>query len=81
MTRDEAITKAEEALGFKTIQAGAQSIEARKFVDIAAALGLLTGAWLVIFGVLLIAIGWKLRGIIRDLEHEARGLRQEPRVG
>lgn len=47
----------------------------------AAVLGLLTGAWLVIFGVLLIAIGWKLRGIIRDLEHEARGLRQEPRVG
>jgi uncharacterized membrane protein HdeD (DUF308 family) len=47
----------------------------------AAALGLLTGAWLVIFGVLLIAIGWKLRGIMRDLEREARGLRQEPRVG
>ena len=47
----------------------------------ATVLGLLTGAWLVIFGVLLIAIGWKLRGIIRDLEHEARGLRQEPRVG
>lgn len=47
----------------------------------ATVLGLLTGAWLVIFGVLLIAIGWKLRGIIRDLEREARGLRQEPRVG
>lgn len=47
----------------------------------AAALGLLTGAWLLIFGILLIAIGWKLRGIIRALEHEARNLRQEPRTG
>ena len=47
----------------------------------AAALGLLTGAALVVFGVLLIAIGWKLRGIIRDLEHEARGLREGPRLG
>lgn len=47
----------------------------------AAALGLLTGASLVVLGVLLIVIGWKLRGIIRDLEHEARGLREEPRVG
>jgi uncharacterized membrane protein HdeD (DUF308 family) len=47
----------------------------------AAALGLLTGGWLVVFGVLLIAIGWKVRGIIVDLEHEARGLREEPRLG
>lgn len=47
----------------------------------AAVLGLLTGAWLVVFGVLLIAIGWKLRGIIQALEREARGLREEPRVG
>jgi uncharacterized membrane protein HdeD (DUF308 family) len=47
----------------------------------AAVLGLLTGAWLVVFGVLLIAIGWKLRGIIQELEREARGLREEPRVG
>ncbi len=47
----------------------------------AATLGLLTGAWLVVLGVLLIAIGWKLRGIIRDLEQEVRGARQEPRVG
>ena len=47
----------------------------------ATALGLLTGAWLVIFGVLLIAIGWKLRGIIRDLEREVRGSQREPRLG
>ena len=37
----------------------------------ATVLGLLTGAWLVVFGVLLIVIGWKLRGIIVDLEQEA----------
>ncbi len=47
----------------------------------ATVLGLLTGAWLVVFGILLIAIGWKLRGIIRDLEEEVRGARPEPRVG
>lgn len=47
----------------------------------ATVLGLLTGALLVVFGVLLIAIGWKLRGIIRDLEQEVRVSRQEPRLG
>lgn len=47
----------------------------------AAVLGLMTGAWLVVLGVLLIAIGWKLRGIIRDLEEEVRGSRQGPRLG
>jgi uncharacterized membrane protein HdeD (DUF308 family) len=39
----------------------------------AAVLGLLTGAWMVVLGALLIAIGWKVRGIIVDLEQEARG--------
>ncbi len=47
----------------------------------AAVLGLLTGAWLVVFGILLIAIGWKVRGIIRDLEQQVEGSRPEPRVG
>jgi uncharacterized membrane protein HdeD (DUF308 family) len=41
----------------------------------------LIGGYLVVFGVLLIAIGWKLRGILRALEHEVRGLRGEPRTG
>jgi uncharacterized membrane protein HdeD (DUF308 family) len=43
-------------------------------------LGRLTGAWLVVLGALLIAVGWKLRGIIRDLEAEARGLREDARL-
>jgi hypothetical protein len=31
--------------------------------------------------VLLIVIGWKLRGIVRDLQREASAPRGEPRLG
>jgi uncharacterized membrane protein HdeD (DUF308 family) len=47
----------------------------------AAALGVLFGGYLVLFGVLLIVIGWKLRGIVRDLQREASAPRGEPRLG
>jgi uncharacterized membrane protein HdeD (DUF308 family) len=37
------------------------------------------GIYIIVFGILLIMVGWKMRGIVRDLQHEAAALRQEPR--
>ena len=39
----------------------------------------LIGIYIVVFGVLLIMVGWKMRGVVRDLQNEAAALHQEPR--
>jgi uncharacterized membrane protein HdeD (DUF308 family) len=38
----------------------------------------LVGGYTIVFGILLIVVGWKMRGILRDLESEAATMRQGP---
>ena len=39
----------------------------------------LIAAYIIVFGVLLIMVGWKVRGVLRDLQNEAAALHGEPR--